>query len=135
MHHGAFFAARDLNSLIENMLTENKAGKVPLKHRPVTHRNRAFNQTLFILDLLNRCPCNENIADLNGARETDLGSAEYDMGVIDSQHGGIIGQAESKSSMHEVTFIGRHNRSGDKLNNGCTFTNVKRLPDKRGINL
>jgi hypothetical protein len=121
--------------LIKYVLTENKAGKGPLKNRTVTNRDRAFNQSLFILDLLNRFPRNESFADLNGTGETNLRGAEHDVGVIDSQHGGIIGKGESKSPMNQVTFIGRHNRPGDKLSNGCTFTNFKRLPDKRGINL
>ncbi len=135
MHHGAFLSAKKLESLIKNVMTEDKAGEGALKNLLITNRDGTFNLPFFILGKLNLCPGHESFPDLDRTSETNLGSAEHDIGVIDSQHGGIIGQTKGKSTVNQVTFISRHDGLGNQLSNRGTFTNLKRLPYQRRINL
>ncbi len=73
---------------------------------PVTHRT--VDLALLPLRLLRYRLGDQGVADANRGQKTALSRAQNDIGIVDRQHSGIVGQSEDEPPMHQALSIRSH---------------------------
>ena len=100
---------------IQNMRFKNKAGEHALKYDIVCMFDGCGNPMLFALNLFDPGLSDDHFSYANGFEEFDIGRSQNHIGVVDGDHGGIIGQAEDKSTMNQAAAIRGHIRRGHQF--------------------